>query len=55
MVAHLNPETEKLVRDELQQRYFGSLDEIILAGIRSTREQSSPPQLTSRDREQSSP
>ena len=35
MTIQLNPETEKLLKDELQQGYFRSIDEIIVLGIRA--------------------
>ena len=42
MNVQLNPETEKLVREELQSGHFHSIDEIILQGIRARREREQP-------------
>jgi Arc/MetJ-type ribon-helix-helix transcriptional regulator len=39
MAIHLNPETERLVQQELQSGRFHSIDEIVLQGIRGRREQ----------------
>ena len=35
MTIHLKPETEKLVREALQNGRFGSVDEIIVQGVRA--------------------
>ena len=43
MMIQLNPETERLVQEELQSGHFHSIDEIILQGIRARREKEQPP------------
>lgn len=42
MIIQLNPETEKLVQEELQSGHFRSIDEIIVQGIRARREKELP-------------
>jgi Arc/MetJ-type ribon-helix-helix transcriptional regulator len=42
MTIQLNPETERLVQEELQSGHFHSIDEIILQGIRARREKEQP-------------
>ena len=42
MMIQLNPETEKLVQEELQSGHFHSIDEIIVQGIRAWREREHP-------------
>jgi hypothetical protein len=42
MTAELNPETEKLVKEELRRGYFHSIDEIIVLGIRARPEKKQP-------------
>ena len=42
MTIQLNPETEKLVQEELQNGHFHSVDEIIVQGIRARREKEQP-------------
>ena len=42
MIIQLNPETERLVQEELQSGHFHSIDEIILQGIRAGREKEQP-------------
>ena len=41
-MIQLNPETEKLVQEELQSGHFHSIDDIILQGIRARREKEHP-------------
>lgn len=38
MMIELNPETERLVQEELQSGRFNSIEDIILQGIRARRE-----------------
>jgi Arc/MetJ-type ribon-helix-helix transcriptional regulator len=42
MVIQLNPETERLVQEEMQSGRFHSIDEIILQGIRTRHEKEQP-------------
>jgi Arc/MetJ-type ribon-helix-helix transcriptional regulator len=51
MTIQLNPETEKLVMEELQSGYFHSIDEIIVLGIRA-RHADQQPQRTEAERQQ---
>jgi Arc/MetJ-type ribon-helix-helix transcriptional regulator len=51
MTIQLNPETEKLVKEELQSGYFHSIDEIIVLGIRA-RHQKELPQRSEAERQQ---
>jgi Arc/MetJ-type ribon-helix-helix transcriptional regulator len=41
-MIQLNPETERLVQEELQSGHFHSIDDIILQGIRARREKEQP-------------
>jgi Arc/MetJ-type ribon-helix-helix transcriptional regulator len=43
MNIQLNPETERLVREELESGHFDSVDEIIVQGIRARRETTQTP------------
>ena len=38
MTINLNPETERLVQEELQNGHFHSVDEMILEGVQARRE-----------------
>ncbi len=38
MSIDINPETERVVREELRQGHFGSVDELILSGVQAWRE-----------------
>jgi Arc/MetJ-type ribon-helix-helix transcriptional regulator len=38
MTINLNPETERLVQEALQNGYFRSVDEIIVEGVQARRE-----------------
>ena len=51
MTIQLNPETERLVKEELQRGYFHSIEEIIVLGIRA-RHQKEQPQRSEADRQQ---
>ena len=42
MVVDLKPETERLIREEIQNGHFSSLDEIIESGIRARRSITNP-------------
>ena len=42
MSIEINPETERLVREELRQSHFRSVDELILSGVRAWRERHLP-------------
>jgi Arc/MetJ-type ribon-helix-helix transcriptional regulator len=42
MSIDINPETERVVRDELGQGHFRSVDELILFGVRVWREHNLP-------------
>jgi Arc/MetJ-type ribon-helix-helix transcriptional regulator len=44
MNIQLNPETERLVREELESGHFHSVDEIIVQGIRARRETRQTPE-----------
>jgi Arc/MetJ-type ribon-helix-helix transcriptional regulator len=41
MSIEIQPETERLVRKEIQNGHFATVDEIILAGVRARQEQRS--------------
>jgi Arc/MetJ-type ribon-helix-helix transcriptional regulator len=45
MTIHIKPETEQLVKEELQSGHFRSVDEIIVEGVQARREKqgTSPP------------
>ena len=38
MTIEIRPETEELVKEELQNGHFGSVDELIVSGIQALRE-----------------
>ena len=38
MSIEIKPETERLIREELQNGHFGSVDEIIIEGVHARRE-----------------
>ena len=38
MSIEIKPETERLIREELQKGHFGSVDEIIIEGVHARRE-----------------
>jgi hypothetical protein len=38
MTIQLKPETEQLVKEELQSGHFGSVDEIVVEGVQARRE-----------------
>jgi len=40
MTVQLKPETERLVREEIESGHFRSVDELIVQGLRALREQS---------------
>ena len=42
MSIEINPETERVVRDELGQGHFRSVDELILFAVQAWREQNLP-------------
>lgn len=42
MTISLKPETERLVREELQNGHFGSVDEMIVEGVHARREARPP-------------
>ncbi len=42
MSIDINPETERVVREELSQGHFGSVDELILSGVQAWRERHLP-------------
>jgi len=51
MSINLNPETERLVKEELRNGNFHSVDEIILHGIRAKHEKrADPPAVLDRNR-----
>jgi Arc/MetJ-type ribon-helix-helix transcriptional regulator len=41
MSIELNPETEKLVQEEIRNGHFRSIDELIVQGVRALREKTS--------------
>jgi Arc/MetJ-type ribon-helix-helix transcriptional regulator len=51
MTIQLDPETEKLVKEELQRGYFHSIDEIIVLGIRA-KHANEQPQPSEAERQQ---
>ncbi len=42
MTIHIGPETERVVREELRDGHFRSVDELILAGVQAWRERNLP-------------
>ena len=38
MSIDISPETERLVREEIRRGHFGSVDDLIVAGVRAWRE-----------------
>jgi len=42
MQIEIAPETERLVREELNSGHFQSVDEVIVAGVRALRDKSQP-------------
>ena len=50
-MIQLNPETERLVQEELQSGRFHSIDDIILQGIRARREKEQPQRSEARRRQ----
>ena len=42
MTIHLKPETERLVREEIQSGHFQSVDELIVEGVQALRAQKHP-------------
>jgi len=43
MTIHLNPVTEKVVQEELENGHFRSIEEIIVQGVLARREKQEPP------------
>ena len=43
MTIHIKPETERLVKEELQSGQFRSVDEIIVEGVQARREKARTP------------
>lgn len=52
MTIHLKPESERLVKEELQIGNFGSVDELIVQSVRAWREKYGSKQLTTEQRHQ---
>jgi Arc/MetJ-type ribon-helix-helix transcriptional regulator len=50
MTIHIKPETEQLVREELQSGNFQSVDELIVQSVRAWREKYGSKQLTKEQR-----
>ena len=46
MTIDINPETERLVREELRSGHFQSVDDLILAGVHAWRERNLSQPLT---------
>ena len=42
MNIEINPETERVVREELRQGHFQSVDDLILSGVQAWREHNLP-------------
>ena len=42
MVIEIQPQTERLVREEIERGHFASIDEIIVSGVRQRRSDSFP-------------
>ncbi len=42
MVIEIQPETERLIREEIERGHFATVDEIIVTGVRTRRLISSP-------------
>jgi Arc/MetJ-type ribon-helix-helix transcriptional regulator len=47
MTVELKPDTERLVREEIQSGHFRSVDEVIIQGIHALREKFKESQMTS--------
>ncbi len=45
MHIEVAPETERLVREEISSGHFGSVDELIKAGVEALREKNAPKSL----------
>jgi Arc/MetJ-type ribon-helix-helix transcriptional regulator len=43
MTIEIQPETERLVREEIRSGHFESVDDLIVSGLRAWREQNSSP------------
>ena len=52
MTIHLKPETEQLVREELQVGNFHSVDELVIESVRAWREKYASRQPTKEQRRQ---
>lgn len=50
MTVELKPETEQLVQEELRNGYFGSVDEMIVQGIRARHDRKPQPELKRKTR-----